>query len=149
MEVPQKGKYVIHVYNETQFKEITAQLEQNVTLVFSDQHKSPNHKGMSLYIIDNFYDGFCWIGWEKENDTYSDYKVLSYKISTMDLKEKVALAFKSEPEKSFIKAGVMNADESLTQDGKDVLLSFLLKKYGKEFKKEVVDVILAEDTKEE
>lgn len=63
--------------------------------------------------------------------------------STMTLKEKFALAFKGEPQKSFIKAGIMNTDESLTADGKELLLAYLIKKEGDNFKTEVVDPILA------
>lgn len=66
-------------------------------------------------------------------------------ISNMTLREKFALAFKGEPEKSFIKAGVMNSDESLTSDGQSLFLAFLLKKHGADFKKEVIDPILAEE----
>ncbi len=65
----------------------------------------------------------------------------------MNLKEKFAIAFKGEPEKSFIKAGVMNTDESLTADGQALFLAFLLKKQGSEFKTEVVDPILEEEAK--
>lgn len=66
------------------------------------------------------------------------------KTFSMNLKEKFALVFKGEPEKSFIKAGVMNSDESLTTDGKELFLSYLLKKNGDDFKATVVDPILAE-----
>lgn len=62
-----------------------------------------------------------------------------------NLKEKMALVFKGEPEKSFIKAGIMNADETLTSDGQAIFLAWLLKNEGDAFKKEVVDPILAEE----
>ncbi len=63
----------------------------------------------------------------------------------MDIKEKFQLAFKSEPEKSFRKAGVTNGDDYLTDDGQKIFLSWLLKKHGTEFKTEVVDELLKED----
>ena len=66
---------------------------------------------------------------------------------TMTLKDKFALVFKGEPEKSLIKAGIMNADESLTNEGRELWTAFLVKKFGNEFKKEVVDPILAEEEK--
>lgn len=66
----------------------------------------------------------------------------------MNLKDKMALVFKGEPQKSFIKAGVMNNDETLTEDGRAVFEAWLLKKHGDEFKKEVVDLILADEPKE-
>ncbi len=65
----------------------------------------------------------------------------------MTLKEKFALAFKSEPEKSFIKAGIMNSDESLTSEGRELWTAWLVRKFGAEFKTDVVDPILAEDAK--
>lgn len=65
----------------------------------------------------------------------------------MNLKQKFALAFKGEPEKSFIKAGVMNADESLTEDGQELVLRYVLTKFKDDFKKDVIDPILAEQDK--
>lgn len=65
--------------------------------------------------------------------------------TTMDIKEKFQLAFKSEPEKSFRKAGVTNGDDYLTDDGQKIFLSWLLKKHGAEFKTEVVDSLLEEE----
>lgn len=64
------------------------------------------------------------------------------------LKEKFTLAFKAEPEKSFRKAGITNGDDFLTADGQNIFLSWLLKKHGDDFKKEVVDGLL-EDIKAE
>ncbi len=74
---------------------------------------------------------------------------LKIKSSNMkSLSEKMALVFKGEPQKSFIKAGIMNADESLTDEGQQVFLAFLIKENGEKFKKDVVDPILAEDSAE-
>jgi len=64
-----------------------------------------------------------------------------------NLAEKFVTVFKSEPEKSFRKAGVTNGDDQLTTDGQTVFLSWLLKKHGNDFKTEVIDPIL-EDQKE-
>ncbi len=62
----------------------------------------------------------------------------------MNIKEKFALAFKSEPEKTFRKAGITNGDDFLTDDGQKIFLSYLLKKHGVDFKKEVVDELVKE-----
>jgi len=67
----------------------------------------------------------------------------------MNLKEKFLTSLKSEPEKSFRKAEITDGDDLLTEDGKAVFLSWLLRKNGAEFKKEVVDEILEEKKKEE
>lgn len=65
--------------------------------------------------------------------------------NNMNLIEKAKLAFKSEPEKSFIKAGVMDSNENLTFDGKELFLTYLLQKNKDDFKTTVIDPILAED----
>lgn len=76
----------------------------------------------------------------------TDWSLIKSNSNAMtSLKEKFALAFKGEPEKSFIKAGVMNTDESLTTDGKEIFLAYLLKKNGDDFKTTVIDPILAAD----
>jgi hypothetical protein len=65
----------------------------------------------------------------------------------MNIKEKFVLAFKKEPEKSFRKAEITNGDGFLTCDGQQVFLGYLLKKFGDDFKKDVVDDLLKEDKK--
>lgn len=65
--------------------------------------------------------------------------------STMNIQDKFLLAFKAEPEKSFRKAGITNGDDFLTDDGQKIFLSWLLKKNGNDFKKEVVDALLEEE----
>ncbi len=66
--------------------------------------------------------------------------------STMtSVTEKFKLAFMKEPEKSFRKSGITNGDDFLTEDGVQVFLGWLLKKHGDDFKKEVVDDLLASD----
>jgi hypothetical protein len=62
----------------------------------------------------------------------------------MNIKEKFTLAFKSEPEKSFRKAGITNGDDHLTEEGQAIFLLWLLKKNGTEFKETVVDLLLKE-----
>lgn len=65
-------------------------------------------------------------------------------VNKMNIKDSFALAFKAEPEKSFRKAGITNGDDFLTTDGQHIFLSWLLKKHGEEFKKDVVDELLSE-----
>lgn len=67
--------------------------------------------------------------------------------STMNLKEKFLLALKSEPEKSFRRLGITNGDDMLTTEGTELFLNFLFEKNKTEFKKEVVDSIIAEEEK--
>ncbi len=50
-----------------------------------------------------------------------------------------------EPQKSFRKLGVVDTNDNLTSEGKELLLSFLMKKYGKEFNEEVVQPILKQE----
>ena len=69
-------------------------------------------------------------------------------INKMNIKEQFVLAFKSEPEKTFRKTGITNGDDVLTEDGKSVFLSWLLKKFQDDFKKEVADELLKEVEKE-
>lgn len=59
------------------------------------------------------------------------------------------LAFKKEPEKSFIKAGITDTSDALTQDGRILFLGWLLEQNKEAFKKEVVDPILEEMKKNE
>lgn len=80
----------------------------------------------------------------------SNWKLISKKSDkkvTMSLAKSFALVFKKEPEKSFQKACVTDSNDVLTTEGTLVFLSWMLKKHGEEFKKEVVDAILAEQEK--
>ena len=63
----------------------------------------------------------------------------------MDLKEKFLLALTTEPKKSFRKTGITNGDDMLTGEGQNIFLTWLLhNKFADEFKKDVVDGLLAE-----
>lgn len=68
----------------------------------------------------------------------------SKKDKDMDIIQQFRLSMKGEPEKSFIKAGIMDINENLTNDGKQLFIEWLLKENGDQFKKEVVDPILAD-----
>lgn len=82
----------------------------------------------------------------KPSTYYSSYLVKKSSKNNMNLSEKMALVFKGEPEKSFIKAGIIDISEELTEEGWEIFGTWLLKKNGDAFKKEVVDPIL-EDMK--
>lgn len=73
-----------------------------------------------------------------------DYKYELIKKPMSSLRDTIKLAFKKEPEKSFIKIGILDSNEELTQDGRDLVLKFLLEQNKELFKKEIVDPILAE-----
>ena len=109
-----------------------------VTDMRNEVGKECTIKGLTagrVYLVEN---GWTWL--EK-------WLVLSNNKKNMNLKEKFAQMFLSEPEKSFRKAGITNSDGVLTDDGQVVFLSYLLKREGATFKTEVVDPILAEEEK--
>lgn len=64
-----------------------------------------------------------------------------------DVMNSFVMAFLSEPEKSYRKAGITNGDGILTDTGMKIFLTWLLTK-NPEFKAQVVDGLLA-DMKEE
>lgn len=55
---------------------------------------------------------------------------------------------RQEPEKSFVKAGVMDESLQFTSEGRELFLNFLLEKNKDDFKKEVVDLVIAEQEKD-
>ena len=54
---------------------------------------------------------------------------------------------RTEPNKTFVKAGVMNEDITLTSEGKELFIQFMFDKHAAEFKTDVVDKIIAEQEK--
>lgn len=76
------------------------------------------------------------------------YQLINSPTTFMDnLKSKYAMILKGEPQKTLIKAGVLNSDESFTVEGRDLFEAWLLQKYGSEFKADVADKIVAEEAK--
>jgi len=73
------------------------------------------------------------------------WELINNKSIMSNLKEKFVQIFLSEPEKSFRKAGITNGDGILTSEGQEVFLTWVLKKYGSEFKTDVVDKLLEEE----
>lgn len=68
-------------------------------------------------------------------------------LKNMNLKEKFALLLTPEPQKSFRKAGITNGDDMLTADGTTIFLTWLLQKNSVDFKKEVVDALVVDESK--
>ena len=62
----------------------------------------------------------------------------------MNIKEQFVLALLPEPQKSFRKVGITNGDNLLTDEGMRIYLSWRLMKDAVEFKKEIVDDMVAE-----
>ena len=90
--------------------------------------------------------GGGWSPYFVPNVHLGEVKLTTTKPKPMaTLKEKASMLFKGEPEKSFIRAGIMDSRENLTSEGTEVFLNWLLKTNGEAFKKEVVDPIIAED----
>lgn len=82
--------------------------------------------------------------WQVELDNVD---IISSKTiyNNMNILEKFALMTKAEPEKSFIKAGIMEVSGALTEDGANIFTMYLLNKFGADFKKEVVDGLIADE----
>lgn len=98
--------------------------------------------GSLITLLPSYESGGCkctnnWILLANQNNKVS-----------LNIKDSFTLAFKAEPEKSFRKTGITNGDDFLTEDGQKIFLSWLLKKYGADFKTEVVDGLLS-DMKED
>lgn len=67
--------------------------------------------------------------------------------NNMSLVQKFKAAIKSEPAKTFAKAGVIDECDNLTSQGKELFIHWLLEQHGDEFKKQVVDEIVKEQDK--
>lgn len=87
--------------------------------------------------------GGCQPNEEEEKDVEEPKEKLTNKIM-QNLRSIWNGITMSEPEKTFRKAGIIQESGELTIDGRDLFISFLLKKFGDEFKKDVVDVVLRE-----
>lgn len=86
--------------------------------------------------------------WAVRDSQIGGFTLLETKTNKMDILKKLALTLKGEPEKSFIKAEITSSDDLLTDEGQKIFLSWLLKKQGTDFKKEGVDVLLADKEEE-
>lgn len=116
--------------------------------------------GNEWKILDIYYDiqnyeiellkgsSLAWIGKEGTIKKYGYFEIDRHELikskKMSSLKEAIKLALKKEPEKSFIEVGIMDINEDLTPDGRDLVMKFFLDKNKEEFNKEVVQPILAE-----
>lgn len=73
----------------------------------------------------------------------------SIKKNMTTIIEKYRIARMAEPEKSFAKAGIADMNGNLNSEGQNLFNEFLFGKHKEEFKKEVVDPILALKKEEE
>lgn len=92
-----------------------------------------------------YYDGEKGYGLGKFSDYDIELIESNNKINMSNIKEKFALMFKNDPEKSFRLSGITNGDDLLTDDGRNIFLSWLLRQNGKKFKEEVVDELLKKE----
>lgn len=76
-----------------------------------------------------------------------ELELITNNKNNMNILEQIKLARKSEPEKTLVKAGLMNMDESLTEEGKQVLQDILIQEYKTKMKT-IADIIIAEKEKE-
>lgn len=86
----------------------------------------------------------------KEHDLVKVEELQNITINKMsDIFNKIKLSRKSEPEKSFINAGIMTMDEKFTTEGKELWDNFLYTKFKGEFKTEIEPVLkeLGEENK--
>lgn len=110
----------------------------------------------SIAVVSNIRDDgfYIRVNWETgpnkglKND--GDYESKNFILivpftymSSNSLTEKFQSLFVKEPEKSFRKLGITNDKSELTKEGQDLFLAWLFKSSQTEFKKEVVDPLLA------
>ena len=63
----------------------------------------------------------------------------------MNLTQSFKAIFRTEPAKTFVKAGITNENGDMTSEGQTIFLSYLLQIHGDAFKKDIVDEILKEE----
>ena len=86
---------------------------------------------------------YSWVVYKNANHEIKIIKETK-KITknSMSLLSQIKSLTRSEPEKTFVNAGVMNEDLTLTAEGKDLFLDFLLESNKAKFKTDVVDKIV-------
>lgn len=71
-----------------------------------------------------------------------DLELLSNKTIMSPIKQWVREARRGGPEKSFVKAGIMDENEQLTETGRDLVLEFFLMENKERFNTEIVQPYL-------
>ena len=128
-------------YNSKGYTSSKHQFIGTETVIMSIFHEDSSYP----YHLSGVYTGNA--GYEDWSDQELELVEHKSNKTKMNLKEKFSLLLTGEPQKSFRKAGITNADDMLTEEGKTVFLSWLLNtKYGDEFKKDVVDELLKDET---
>ena len=96
--------------------------------------------------------GHQYLSGTQFSDSDMRFEFKNYKLKKEDSKMSLTNIFKqlflTEPTKSFTKAGIINDDGYLTNEGCNVFLKWLLDKNADSFKTEVVDPIIKEMEKE-
>lgn len=75
------------------------------------------------------------------------YKLLTGKViksKFMNLKSKIKLAVMGEPQKTLVKAGILNENKELTSEGKSLFDEFLFEKFGDEFGTQIAPLVKEE-----
>jgi hypothetical protein len=107
-----------------------------------------NSNRTARLLINVHFDGYGTYWCEKES-----LKIISStattKVTNMSIISQFKNILRSEPNKTFVKIGILDDKEVLTQDGKDLLLNYLLSKNQDDFNTTVAQPILAEQLKEE
>lgn len=89
--------------------------------------------------------GRASIGYTTSWKDCGDMNIIRGKSTRMTSLKSVYKSIKrKEPEKSFHKAGIIDDNDDLTQEGEELFLGFLLEQNKDAFKKEVVDGIINE-----
>lgn len=90
----------------------------------------------------------CHNKWELVEDIKKINADQKSEVQNMDLVSIVKNMFRTEPEKSFIKAGIMNSDNSLTIGGKEVFINYLFELNKADFNTKIVQPLLTEQEAE-
>lgn len=84
-------------------------------------------------------DSYCF------NFEVIDLELNNLTKTNMNLMQKFKLALRAEPEKTFIKKGIMTEGGELTQEGRDLYLNWLFQENMDDFNDEVVTLIDEEE----
>lgn len=154
--------YIVHTQTEDQYKSLRGKMEldnwdlhkYHTCVRISADHETmaydrlSYYKGLPVYRSYNFvtYDEYIAIrdGVKKEVKNEVKEHVTNVIKNTMNIVDKVKFALKTEPEKSLIKAGIFDREESLTADGRAVLEMILVEKFKDELKANA-DIIIKAD----
>lgn len=106
-----------------------------------------DNKPAVIYQTTNDVAYIEWTHDKHQNGPYNFTDLIIYQIKPTlmsNLVQKVKELFQSEPDKTFMKAGIKDANGVLTAEGQTVFLAYLLdNKFAADFKTDVVDKLLA------